>query len=55
MNKMINPKLKHYIATHTFHSPGKLKEFKNAFKHRKKILIGLIPKHQRQQNFFLIR
>ena len=29
-------KLRHYIATHTFHSPGKMKEFKSAFKHRKK-------------------
>ena len=31
-----NIKLRHYIATHTFHSPGKMKEFKSAFKHRKK-------------------
>ena len=30
------PKLKHYIATHTFHSSGKMKEFRGAFKHRKK-------------------
>ena len=29
-------KLKHYIATHTFHSSNGMKEFKNAFKHRKK-------------------
>ena len=29
-------KLRHYIATHTFHSPAKMKEFKSAFKHRKK-------------------
>ena len=36
MNKMINLKLKHYIATHTFHSSNGMKEFKSAFKHRKK-------------------
>ena len=29
-------KLKHFIATHTFHSSGKMKEFRAAFKHRKK-------------------
>ena len=29
-------KLKHFIATHTFHSSGKMKEFRGAFKHRKK-------------------
>ena len=29
-------KLKHFIATHTFHSYGKMKEFRSAFKHRKK-------------------
>ena len=29
-------KLKHFIATHTFHSSGKMKEFKSAFKDRKK-------------------
>ena len=29
-------KLRHFIATHTFHSPSKMKEFKSAFKHRKK-------------------
>ena len=29
-------KLKHFIATHTFHSSGKMKEFRAAFKHQKK-------------------
>ena len=29
-------KLRHFIATHTFHSSGKMKEFRAAFKHRKK-------------------
>ena len=29
-------KLKHFIATHTFHSSSKMKEFRGAFKHRKK-------------------
>ena len=29
-------KLKHFIATHTFHSSDKMKEFRAAFKHRKK-------------------
>ena len=29
-------KLKHFIATHTFHSSGKMKEFRGAFKDRKK-------------------
>ena len=29
-------KHKHFIATHTFHSSGKMKEFKSAFKDRKK-------------------
>ena len=29
-------KLRHFIATHTFHSSGKMKEFRSAFKHRKK-------------------
>ena len=32
----MNLKLKHYIATHTFHSSDALKGFKSAFKHRKK-------------------
>ena len=30
-------KLKHFTATHTFHSSGKMKEFKSAFKDRKKL------------------
>ena len=29
-------KLKHFIATHTFHSSGKMKEFRGAFKDRKR-------------------
>ena len=32
----MNLKLKHFIATHTFHSSDALKGFKSAFKHRKK-------------------
>ena len=32
----MNLKLKHYIATHTFHSSDALKGFKSAFKHHKK-------------------
>ena len=29
-------KLRHFIATHTFHSAGAMKEFRSAFKKRKK-------------------
>ena len=29
-------KLRHFIATHTFHSPAAMKEFRSAFKNRKK-------------------
>ena len=34
------PKLKHYIATHTFHSAKVRKEFREVNSHRKRIQIG---------------
>ena len=49
-----NIKLRHYIATHTFHSPGKMKEFKSAFKNRKKNSDWFNTETPEVTNFFLI-
>ena len=50
----MNLKLKHYIATHTFHSSDALKGFKSAFKHRKKTQSDLIMKQSMQKNIFFV-
>ena len=47
-------KLRHFIATHTFHSPNAMKEFRSAFKNRKKNSDWFNTETPEVKDFFLI-